>query len=187
MKKTLLLAAALVGCTSPSTPLPEPEPEPVTEVNDASASLDPQLCIDHLNDPTLKVDAEPFRIEDSTGIGQFSFTGTVTQREVSAPFSGEIMTAIYLETANNESEAYRYFYNKADGTVDDISENGILFKLGVLNGEDLSSSASMDAETKAAILAALQTGETLTLTMLAAIQLGHGMSAEEVNPCLIQF
>lgn len=183
MKKILLLATVFLGCATPSS---LPEPEPLIEVDESSAVLDPQLCIDHLEDPTLKVDAEPFRIEDSAGIGQFSFTGTVTQMEVSAPFSGEIMTAIYLEVANDESEAYRYFYTKADGTVDDISENGILFKLGILNGEDLISSASMDAETKSAILAALQTGENLTLTMLAAIQSGHGMSAEEVNPCLIQ-
>lgn len=167
MKKFILVTAALLGCTSPT------------------ASLDPQMCIEHSGDPTMVVDNEPFRLEDGVGIGQFSFTGTLVSLEQSAPFSGEPIKVVYLETLDDGSEAHRYFYDKADGTIDGVQAM-LLFKLGILEGEGLSSSAYVSAETEEAILTALETGEELTLNMLAGIQMGMGMSANSVNPCLIE-
>lgn len=192
MKKFILITAALMACSSPSAALPEPTivPEPTPELTPEvmpvlSTSLNPQLCLDYSGDPTMVVDNEPFRLVDGAGLGQFSFTGTVLSLEQSAPFSGKPMTVVYLDTVDDGSEAHRYFYDKADGTIDGVQAQ-LLLKLGILEGGELSSSAYLNPETQTAILTALETGETLTLNMLAGVQLGRGMSAEAVNPCLIE-
>ena len=60
-------------------------------------------------------------------------------------------------------------------------------KLGILEEGELVSSAYINPKTSEKILAAVNQGSSVTLSMLMASQLGQGATVTSVHPCLIEY
>ncbi|MFA4814854.1 MAG: hypothetical protein WC924_01070 [Candidatus Gracilibacteria bacterium] len=136
------------------------------------------------NDSQFCLDTEPFH----DGIGQFSMTGYVLNEKGEAPFSGKMVDIVYLTVTNDGTDAFDYFYERAEtGKIDKLSAGQLYLKLGVLEDEILSSSAIISTQDELAILNALNSGEEVTLSLRTTLTLGQGAVVSSVNPCLIEF
>ena len=131
-----------------------------------------------------------FRLdEDGVGYGQFSFEGSVVQNEEIAPFSGESFDVVYLVVANDGSVAFDYFqsYAEKNDSINKMVDGSLYFKLGILGNSALELGAELSEGTEEKILSALESGDSLRLTMLQAVTLGSGASEYSVMPCLVGF
>ena len=123
----------------------------------------------------------------TVGYGQFSFEGSVVQNEEIAPFSGESFDVVYLVVANDGSVAFDYFqsYAEKNDSINKMVDGSLYFKLGILGNSALELGAELSEGTEEKILSALESGDSLRLTMLQAVTLGSGASEYSVMPCLV--
>lgn len=183
MKKLLFLLTLLSACTV--EPIQESTED--SEVPSESARLDVNRCYEN-NAPIVTVDNEDFRETDQGHYGQFTFEGTITSIIGEAPFSGETVENIYLKVDENDGAAFQYYQSLVEdgNTINFMQDDKLYFMLGLLETGKVVSSASMTDETEAKILAALESGEVISLTMLQAVEMGRGAGPGSTFACVIE-
>lgn len=130
-----------------------------------------------------------FRVDPSgEAHGSYSFTGTLNTAPTGDE-GGSNATGLFFQVQADDSPAYDYFSNMVhDGnTVNGTKNENLNFKLGVLDGETIKSEATISADTATTLVAALKSGESLTLDLVTPIESGKGASAEFSFACSIAF
>lgn len=171
-----LFSALLFHACSASVEVPTPEiPEPASLNYEDHASCMGRFFVAGSNEALA---------ESAQGLmGQFSLHGVPVTREEAAPFRAveELVTILYLPVHAEDTD---YFEVLSRAAYNPVEGDTLFFKLGFFNANNnLESSAEILNED--VLLAALDSGNPVTLHMNVVSELGHGGYEGSVLPCVI--
>lgn len=163
--------------------------EPTKENTDPVSDLDNENNREGLADYSVCENNDVLFLERENGAnGKFNLAGKIISFDGPEPWADDsTVTFIAMEVTSGTKEAIDYFIElaKAGNTINSLKLDKLRFRLGLLENENISTTANISSFTRQKILEVMNTEEEITLNMMMPLREGAGVGGDFSFACQI--